>query len=216
MGKIKTKKGFTLIEVLVSITIFMIFITSVSSAYLNIARKQREANSVRMIYSEMRYVFSLIGQEVKEKTIDYACTNGVSCSELNGISKSKYLALVNNEGTKRTVFLVKDSLQDGVKKLYFYKETKENGDKVWNKAGGFENGYVEIELKNIALDNFVFDISPLVDPFDSNNMGCGAIQFQPMVSIYATIHNVNHNISNFKLDLQTAISSRVYDHKTAF
>ncbi|MCD6109909.1 prepilin-type N-terminal cleavage/methylation domain-containing protein [bacterium] len=215
--KIQTKKGFTLIEVLVAITIFMIFMTSISSAYLNIARGQREANAVRVIYSEMRYVFNLIGEEAREKTIDYGCPGEYgSCAKLNNIPKSNYLALISDDGTKRTVFLVEDDIKDGIKKLYYYKEVKQVGTNVWNVADGFKNGYEEIELKNIVLDNFAFEISPLVDPFNPDNIGCGAIQFQPMVSVYTTIRGVNSDVSNFKLDLQTTISSRVYNHQTNF
>jgi len=222
MKKTKTQKGFTLIEVLVAITIFMIFITSVSSAYLDIARSQREANAVRAVYSEMRYVFDLIGSEVRSKTVDYGCPGSIGgqtatsagCLELNGVSKSNYIALVDNQGTERTVFLVEDDLQDEKKKLYYYKEQKDPETFVWNRAEGFEKGYAEIVLKNIEINNFVFEASPLVDPFDPNNIGCGAIQFQPAVSIYTTIRSANEQAGNFELDLQTTISSRVYDHQT--
>jgi prepilin-type N-terminal cleavage/methylation domain-containing protein len=222
MIKIKIQKGFTLIEVLVAITIFMIFITSVSSAYLDIAKSQREANAVRAVYSEMRYIFDLIGSEVRSKTVDYGCPGSVAsqtatsagCVKLNGVSKSNYIALVDNEGTQRTIFLVEDDLQDEKKKLYYYKEQKDLETFVWNRVEGFENGYTEIVLKNIEINNFVFEASPLVDPFDPNNIGCGAIQFQPAVSIYTTIKSANEQAGNFELDLQTTISSRVYNRQT--
>ena len=213
--KSKTKKGFTLIEVLVAITIFMIFITSISSAYLDIAKSQRRANAERAIYSEMRYVFDLIGQEARSKTIDYGCPGpSGGCLKLNGIAHSNYLSLVNGEGTQRTIFLIQDDTQSGNKKLYYYKEEKKVGDPTWNATEGFEKGYVEIELKNIKLNNFIFEISPLVDPFDPKNIGCGAIQFQPAVSMYASISSLNGQAGDFELDLQTTVSSRVYNHQT--
>lgn len=232
--KLKTQKGFTLIEVLIAITIFMIFITSISSAYLDIARSQREANAVRAVYSEMRYIFDLIGQEAKAKTIDYGCpgsfkvktkqdeigfairqtATSAGCIKLNGVQKSNYLALVDGEGTERTIFLIEDNSEVETKKLSYYKEQKEPGTFVWNSVEGFEKGYTEIELKSIAIDNFVFEISPLVDPFDPDNIGCGAIQFQPAVSMYTTISSTNQQTNNFALDLQTTVSSRVYNYQT--
>lgn len=230
----KTQKGFTLIEVLVAIAIFMIFITSISSSYLDIARSQRQANAVRAVYSEMRYIFDLIGDEARSKTIDYGCPGSVGqkvdeseigfakkqqetspgCLALNGVPQTDYLALVNDEGTQRTIFIIEEENGNDSKKLYYYKEEKEADSYVWNKAEGFENGEVEIDLQNIQLDNFVFEISPLVDPFDVDNIGCGAIQFQPAVSMYASISSINDQAGNFTLDLQTSVSSRVYNRQT--
>lgn len=221
--QIKTQKGFTLIEVLIALSIFMIFITSISSAYLNIARSQRQANAVRAVYSEMRYIFDLIGQEARSKTIDYGCPGSIKenttetsagCLELNGVPRTDYLALVNDEGTQRTVFLVKDDIENDMKKLYYYKEEKDANSNVWNRAKGFEKGYSEIELRNIKLNNFAFEISPLVDPFDTGNITCGAVQFQPAVSLYTSISTVNEQAGNFNLDLQTTVSSRVYNRQT--
>lgn len=229
----QTQKGFTLIEVLIAITIFMIFITSISSAYLDIARSQREANVVRAMYSEVRYVFDLIGQEVRSKTIDYGCPvsleiigergDGVfaktpqetssGCIALNSESSEDYLALVNHEGTERTIFLLKDDTQNETKKLFYLREEKEAFERQWTPAPGFE-GFTEIELKSIQLDNFIFEIAPLVDPFDFDNLGCGPVQFQPSVSLYATVSGRGEKANNFSMNLQTTVSSRVYNHQT--
>lgn len=204
--KIKTKKGFTLVEVLVAITLFMIFITSISGAYLDIARSQREANAVREVYSEIRYVFDLIGFEARSKTIDYGYEGGPS---------PNYVALIDGQGRNRTVFSVEEDLQTESKKLYLYRENKEEGSLFFTPAQGFENGgKQEIELKNINIENFIFEVSPLIDPFDPENLYCGAVQFQPAVSLYATIGSSNKIAGNFKLDLQTTISSRVYNYQT--
>lgn len=212
--KTNTKKGFTLVELLVAITMFMIFITSISSAYLDIARSQREANAVRAIYSEIRYIFDLISSEARSKTIDYGCPGDSGCSDLNGLPVSSYLALVDGDGMSRTVFLIEEDFSEEKKKLYYYKEKKDANSLVWNRAEGFEGGYQEIDLKNIKIENFVFEKSPLVDPFDPENIGCGAVQFQPAVSLYTTISSVNEQAKNFKIDLQTTISSRVYNYQT--
>jgi prepilin-type N-terminal cleavage/methylation domain-containing protein len=232
---LRKQKGFTLIEVLIAITIFMIFITSISSAYLDIAKSQREANVVRAMYSEVRYVFDLIGQEARSKTIDYGCPGSLkptkekdsqeigfakipqetsqACNTLKSVSSDNYLALVNNEGTERTIFLLEDDTQNETKKLFYLREEKEAGDRAWIDAPGFD-GFTEINLKSIQLDSFIFEIAPLVDPFDFDNLGCGPVQFQPSVSLYASISGRGEKANNFNMDLQTTISSRVYNHQT--
>ncbi|MBD3157051.1 prepilin-type N-terminal cleavage/methylation domain-containing protein [Candidatus Peregrinibacteria bacterium] len=229
----QTQKGFTLIEVLVAIAIFMIFITSISSAYLDIARSQREANVVRAMYSEVRYIFDLIGQEARAKTIDYGCTGSLDlagdiqgdgfartpqetssgCLALKGVSSENYLALVNHEGTERTIFLLEDDTQDETKKLFYLREEKEAFERGWIAAPGFD-GFTEITLKSIQLDNFMFEIAPLADPFDIDNIGCGPVQFQPSVSLYASVSGRGEQAKNFSMDLQTTVSSRVYNHQT--
>lgn len=221
----KKQKGFTLIEVLVALTIFMIFIVSITRSYLDIAQSQRESNAVREIYSEMRYIYSLISEEARSKTIDYGCpassdTQGDSfvsqssaCSDLMNVERQNYLALISGDGTQRTVFKIEDDLTTGEKAFFI---AKENFTGVtWEPAEGHrQNTFVQLELNYVKINGFEFGIAPLADPFASANVACGPVQFQPSVSIYSSIEGKQRNVSNFKLDLQTTISSRVYNKQT--
>lgn len=221
----KKQKGFTLIEILVAITIFMIFIISITRSYLDIAQSQRESNAVREIYSEMRYIYSLISEEARSKTIDYGCpappdsqadiarSQSSACSDLMRIERRNYLALISGDGTQRTVFKIDDDLLTGEKALYI---AKENFTGVtWEPAEGYrQNTFVELKLNYVKINGFEFRIAPLADPFASENIFCGPVQFQPSVSIYSSIEGKQRNVSDFKLDLQTTISSRVYNKQT--
>lgn len=211
---------------LIAIAIFTVLMITVSNSYINIARAQREANAIRGIYSELRYVFNLIGEEARSKTIDYGCPRHIVlneddflrpidpgatsnvCNDLLIAPEGTYLALINREATQRTIFNIEDDV------LSFYKESKGAEDKAWQTDPGFENGFVEIELKGIDLNAMKFDIAPLADPFDPENIGCGIVQFQPSVTVYANISAENKGISDFTLDLQTSFSSRVYNQQT--
>jgi prepilin-type N-terminal cleavage/methylation domain-containing protein len=203
MFEAKKNKGFTLIEVLIALSIFMIIVTSIAASYLDIARKQREANVIREIYSEIRYVYNLIGEEARSKAIDYGCprkfkelneddilrpidvvSTSQVCSDLVVEPEGSYLALINPSATERTIFRIqKDSENQDAKNLSFYKESKEENANAWIPNPGFD-GFVSIDLKEIKLDAMKFEIAPLGDPFDPENVGCGVVQYQPSVSVY--------------------------------
>lgn len=220
----KKQKGFTLIEVLVALTIFMIFIISITRSYLDIAQSQREANAVREIYSEMRYVYSLIAEETRSKTIDYGCPRSAesrgtvaasnACNQLINTAPENYLALINSAGTERTVFKIEENSETGGKKLFIAKENFTG--KIWEPEEGYGAGneFVEIEFKYIKFNGLQFEVAPLADPFSDEFIACGPVQFQPSVSIYSSVEGRQRNVSDFKLDLQTTISSRVYNKQT--
>jgi prepilin-type N-terminal cleavage/methylation domain-containing protein len=220
----KKQKGFTLIEVLVALTIFMIFIISITRSYLDIAQSQREANAVREIYSEIRYVYSLIAEEARSKTIDYGCPRSPesgaavaasnACTGLINTVPENFLPLINADGTERTVFKAEEDSETGEKTLFMAKETFTG--EAWEPAEGYGagNNYMPIDLKYIRFTGLVFEISPLADPFADANIACGPVQFQPSVSVYSNIEGVQGNVSDFNLDLQTTISSRVYNRQT--
>lgn len=233
MNKFEIKKGFTLIEILIALTIFMIIVTSISASYLDIARKQREANVIREIYSEIRYVYNLIGEEARSKTIDYGCprkfkelneddilrpidvvSTSQVCSDLATAAPESYLALINANATERTIFRITDDEEaEDAKILSFYKELKDEAGTAWIPNPGFD-GFETIDLKGIEIRKMKFEIAPLGDPFDPENVGCGVLQYQPSVSVYTTIASKFETISDFSLDLQTSFSSRVYNTQT--
>lgn len=199
---------------------------TISASYLNVARAQREANAIREMYSQVRYVYSLIGEEARSKTIDYGCPGNpgeVSASESETCNSNKlqlaandsYLALINRDATERTVFLIEDDELGENKILSFKKEVKGTADEVWRPSSGFETGFAEIEMKNLSINSMSFAKAPLDDPFDPDNIGCGTVQFQPSVMVYLSIESESQTVSDFSLDLQTTFSSRVYNQQTS-
>ncbi|MBN1494454.1 type II secretion system protein [Candidatus Peregrinibacteria bacterium] len=225
--KCKKQKGFTLIEVLISLTIFVIFVTSISGSYLYIARSQREANAVKEVYSEIRYITNLLTDEARAKTIDYSCyiaqtfsdepeavTKGVSttCRSLTYAPAGTFLALIDAAGNNRTIFKFLDN------QLLLYKEYYTGA--AWMPyegygAAGAESEYREIELKNVKINGLKFEISPLADPFNTKNIACGPVQFQPSVSFYINVQSSRDDLSRFTLNIQKSITTRLYNVKTS-
>ncbi|MFC1655767.1 PilW family protein [Patescibacteria group bacterium] len=221
----KTQKGFTLIEVLVALSIFVIFVTSMSTTYLHIARSQREANSIRAMYSDLRYVMTILSDEARAKTVDYACYSSnalagsfsTKCNDVRASAGSvDYLALIDRASSNRTIFIVEENNED-VKDLKVFKEHKtfdNNGLETWVANEGYTAGYQPIALDTVKLEGLEFEIAPLADPFDPDNVACGPVQFQPSVTVNAAISGVTPDTDDFRLDIQTSLSSRVYNLKT--
>jgi prepilin-type N-terminal cleavage/methylation domain-containing protein len=232
--KLKKQKGFTLIELLVAIAIFAIFILTLTSSYIDIARKQGAANEIRGIYSEIRYVFNILSEEIKSKTVDYACYKSTTkiigteeeeniqanlrfsnaCNEVKSNPAGTYLALIDSSGNNRTIFrVVEASFYDieDYKILQFYKERFTG--RTWEAEQGFSD-YKDIDLKNVNIKGLNFDIAPLADPFNPDNIACGPVQFQPSVTINTTIEGDPGQTQTFSMDLQTTVSSRIYNRQT--
>lgn len=71
MRRLREQKGFTLIEVLISMAIFVSFMTVLIGSYTGIVRGQRDANDYRLLYSEARTVFDKLTDEVRDSAVYY-------------------------------------------------------------------------------------------------------------------------------------------------
>lgn len=208
MKKIGTKKGFTLIELMISIVIFVIFLGLVSNSYVSIVRAQKNANQVRKIYSEIRTFTDMLAEEVRLGAIDYDCYDsqfksatlcapGVADSMLHG--RSTYLALIRKGGQQKIVFKYK--YEDKDKKIYVAKLKKVSG--AWSE-------YEELVSDNLKVTHLSFAIFPDENPYLRENYNNTSKQFQPKVTVFMTVKNALNPDSQFNFNYQTTISSRVY------
>mgnify|MGYP006419324887 FL=1 len=189
----KDNKGFTLVELLVAMSIFIVFLGVLMSSYTSIIRAQREANDYRVMYSEARHVFETITQELRNGMVDY----GKYC-EL--ISAGTLLVPAQDH-----IFIVnKDSLDH--REISF----DEGNGKI--KYGIYDSGvYEDLNSEAVSVKNLEFHIYPYGDPYNDEYVMIDAVQFQPMVTVLATFERERSSQEPFSLTLQTTISSRIYD-----
>jgi len=192
---LKKTDGFTLVEMLVAIAVFTIFIGVILTTYTGIVRAQREANDFREVYVEARDTFDYIINELRDGMVDYQFYGG----RLHG-SVSE-LSLISKDGLFRTTFRFKNSGDDeGI--LFVKRQRLDGAGNVFGDSGSFD----EFALNpNFRMDEFKFYVSPAVDPYDQLNFSNDLNQFQPKVSIVASFEDFEG------LDLQTSISSRIYN-----
>ncbi len=238
MKKNCIKNGFTLVELLISITIFVMFFGVVSSVYMNIVKSQIRFNEIRRMYSGVRDFMDFLSENLRLYTVDYDCYNqfNLDFSNMNSVvDKLKYNEkFVNggvnfcggsrgfiNDGFTDKLFLIG---RDKRSKMIIYLDKKvdvegydvlvrkfvlENG--VWKEAKGyFEPRYVL--SSNLLVKSLRFAVFPDVNPYSSDVSvySNNATQFQPKVSVFLSVESLNPSVIPFHYDFQTSISSRVY------
>lgn len=215
------REGFTLVELLISIVIFMIFLGIVSQSYISIVRAQRQANEVRKMYSDVRLVMDFIAEEVRLSSIDYDCYagKGSDCEDLLGGSlfagRTDHLVLIRQGGTAKTFIKLDQEGHIVVKKL-----VKREGQFV--EAPGYETSYRPLTSDRIVFEDLTFAIFPDVNPYSNDTLpGSGkpiyadnGTQFQPKVTVLMRVVNDEDVNTPFAFDFQTTISSRVYSRAT--
>lgn len=219
LGKVRARKGFTLVELLISMAIFVSFLGVVTTSYVSIVRAQRDANDVRKMYSELRNVIDVVSDSIRESAVDYGCYNPAEQSGIdlydpnrcleNAVSpivggQTTVLALVKKDGLEKTIFKI-----DGAKLVQKRWQKTSVG---WEAVPGYEE-YVPLNTDLLSLEGVNFRIFPQVNPYsnDPKVFGNSAFQFQPKVGLFLLVKNGVNAKSDFQLRYQTTISTRVYN-----
>jgi prepilin-type N-terminal cleavage/methylation domain-containing protein len=227
----KFRSGFTLIELLVSLVIFVIFLGIVSSSYVNIVRAQRQANETRKMYSEVRSAVELLTEDIRLGSIDYDfyegksdlanenCEEGALSASISG-GRTSILALVNKDGLERSFFCFDPTSET----LWYKKFKRDPSGSTWVPAEGFAgttelgsstqegNGYRALNSEYVKIHSMSFAIFPDRNPYSDNPDVYlkNGTQFQPKVSIFMSAVNGTRAGTDFTMDFQTTVSSRVY------
>ena len=199
MFKIKKQKGFTLIEMLISMAIFMTFTGILISSYTGIIRAQRDANSYRDMYVQARQVMETLVQELRDGMVDYGNIN---------LEGNQVLRLVSRDSTTKTYVSYKDNTVS-LKKRYLTDGRAPCA--IDNNCYGPEKDAVNLnDVSNVKVSKFRVYFSPKIDPYDPKKVDYDTSQFQPRVTIYAEFTKARGNEKFYTMDLQTTVSSRVY------
>ena len=203
----RNRKGFTLIEMLVAMTIFMAFVGVLISSYTSIVSAQREANEYRIMYSEARQVFETITQELRDGMVDYGNYQG-NLIDHDGI------ILVSKDATRKTEIIYYDD--GGVGDNAGFVKVKRgvllpNRNPCEVGAYGFDEP-IALNSADVKVSNFKIYATPSIDPYDLANIDQAGSQFHPMVTVYAQFKRTFSSTKEpFVMDLQTTISSRIYN-----
>lgn len=211
--KFSRKNGFTLIELIVSLTIFTVFIGILGNSYVFISRAERDALETRKVYAEARSLMDQMVEEARLMAIDYDCysadytyDDGSFLSECDSLSlnenQTSILALVSSEGTKRALFRFDEENQT----IEFLK--LEGEDRNWTLSEGFEGGFQSLKSENVEITDLDFLINPLSDPRE--NLSNSNFQYQPKATILLTVSGESRAREKIEFRLQTTVSSRVY------
>lgn len=225
--KQKIQSGFTLVELLVSIAVFVIFLGVVSNSYVTIVRGQREANVVRRLYAETRSALNIMEEELRLSSIDYNCygqgvddeeensanvfdVDSLQCppqaSIINGFTDT--LALINRARGEKTFLLY-----DATAQILLMQKFQRN-DAGWIPFPGYEEPR-PILGTDVAVKKLAFNLFPGVNPYsdDDDIYLNNTVQFQPQVRVFVELESRQEdlNVRIPGLNFQTTYSSRIYE-----
>lgn len=203
------KRGFTLVELIIAMLVFTIFMGAVSTVYISVTRSLRHASEVRKVYAEARYLMDRITQDVRLYTIDYECLNGdagyetITYSECSSAYAGRFLPLISADGTHRVIYKFEEVNENWEFSMLELDFDNANG---WVAADGYYGSFQEFTSDAVSLDDIHFDIYPRQNPYTSGNP-----PYQPSVHVVVGATSRSAFLPDqLTIILQSTISSRVY------
>lgn len=199
LKKLKRQKGFTLVEMLISMAIFTMFVGIIIGSYTSIVTGQRDANEYRIMYVEARTIFETLVFELRNGMVDYK-------NQQNTVGPLEEIVLVSKDAKMRTKFVFEEGAEAtggsiSMQKIVF--------DSTVLPVSRFDN---LVKLNNeVRVKAFKFYVSPAIDPYDPEYVAYDQNQFQPKVTIYAKFEKLFGNGKTYEMTLQTTVSSRIYN-----
>ncbi len=225
MKNLGKNPAFTLLEMIIAITVFTIFIGFSISTYLSFHRADQEALEQRSLMLEIQGTMDQISEAVRSNKIDYSGAyseeeTGSGRDILGSLSDSlsvslfgashvlneKVLSLVSPDGATKYVYTWDDDEEVQTLSLQVF----DLDEGAWVAADGYTEGPVLLHGENTKVTYANFRIFPDVDPYDSDNASDDDVQYQPTVQINLTFSVPGRVRPTVDLELQTSITSRFY------
>ncbi|MBI2050600.1 MAG: prepilin-type N-terminal cleavage/methylation domain-containing protein [Parcubacteria group bacterium] len=180
------QSGFTLVELLIAIAIFVTALTAASAIFTYANKSQRVTKAVTDAQSDARFSLEVMAQQIRRGSIDYAS------SEYGGtIAANPQDVLVLRTNTGSSVWFRRSaSAGRGIV------EMSEDGV-VW----------AELTPPSVSVDILKFYLSPATDPF----VASPAANEQPRVTITMVTSSTGAGVATLlPTYIQTTVASRQY------
>lgn len=218
----KKNPAFTLVELIIAITVFSIFIAFGMTSFSVFHRVQQDSATSRDVMFQIDDAMNIITEAVKENKIDYGyydCAdssistitlspaefaNSLTTSVVRAAScktdtiEPNTLVLISHDGNNRIVFKYSDE------SLTMQEFEKDSSDE-WNET----SDALELHSDSVKVTSVDFRIFPNVDPYDSANNDV-ELFYQPNVKVKMTFETPGQARETISLDFETTITSRVY------
>ena len=212
---VKNNQGFTLIEILISLSIFSLLVFAISVIYVAFNNSQMRTTTSQQLLNDSQYAFELMAREIRTSSIvnyspDPAWCNSVLRTVTTNIwdfEKCIILEKANGQIFALTSFQYNTS--DSSSELRYITLSNCDEDYICDNWQSNSRTYTRLlapNLNNISLDGLDFYITPSSDPFIE-----GGDNQQPKVTInMLTSYDDPNKVKNVKHTFQTTVSSRVY------
>jgi len=98
--KTESKKGFTLIESVVSIAVFAVALTSIIGSFLAVLRINAKSKAIRVVEQNARFVSEFLVREIRNGSLLYSAYLNETIPD-----KTQTLHLIGSEGVAESIFL---------------------------------------------------------------------------------------------------------------
>lgn len=218
-----SSSGFTLMEVVVSVTIFAGVITLMLSMFNYTLRIYRRVEAQRQVAQSVRTTMEFLTKEIRNGTVDYSVDDGAtvlqpiapcmgpgpSVSPAQGslgassysVSNTAQLGLVNLDGERECIYWLHDT--DPTKQ-----EDAANNNLMIKKEGATA---AQINPPGVKFKDIRFYVHPLRDPY---TLTPNLVEMQPVVTIVAIV-SVRLPTGEIRVvPYQTSVSTYAYDIPT--
>lgn len=178
------KKGMTLLEMIVAISIFLVVAIVSSNIFFSILNGQRNSIAQQNTQENMRYVFEVIGKEIRQaQRSDDTCFSSGDNRVYNTNAGKNILYFRNKAGDCVSYALVDDFL------------VVRRGTRVASTTPSF-----------LKISGLFFEITD-----NKISYITGTKRVQPKVTLKMKAEMNSPIFNNISLDMQTTISSRYYE-----
>lgn len=183
------QKAFTLIELIVAITIFTIFVGIAFGTFLTFYKAQQDAAASRKLIFEADNIVKILTEFTKEEKIESSDTQQITY--LNGDKKTSFVWDSDAEIFTIQKFEFNELTQDFV------------------EADGYDEA-MKLHTDEIFIEEINFRVFPAKDPYDPANANDDTVQYQPNLKIDMLLRTKSRSGIEKRLHIITTITSRVY------
>ncbi len=190
------QSGFTLVEILVATSIFVVVVSAMLSLFNYTLQINRRVQSLREIVQGTRAFTETVAREIRNGKIDYNSPLSPCNAENYNSDNNQSLGLITLEGDKVC--------------FYFGKGDNFVFDKQTSTETSNNNLLFDSQKFRINQKTFRFAVNPRVDPNPSNGKFYPGVQ--PFVTIVAQFELLDSQGQvTTTIDYQTTISTDSYD-----
>lgn len=178
----RSEAGFTLAEMIVAVSIFVITVAAIITAFMSVVRAQNRAEALRVVGEDARYSMEQIARGLRLAKVDYAALRGLPAPfyrDMNGIPEIYYLDENENQ---HHIYVRNDA------KLMIDDQA--------------------ITPNDIQITDLRFYISPNQSPYAG---GSENSQSRVTIVLSSQLLKKEQPVEGSDITLQTTVSSRVYD-----
>lgn len=194
---LKQRPGFTLMEMLVSVTIFSLAMTAIAAIFVVSTQAQKRAGSLEKIDQQVKYLLEFFVNSVKQAEIDYSVLNNNPVI-LSANQYFNFLTTTYQYTSWRTIEVGTTHVLQQCKRMDRYCLTND-------PAGDWS----DLHSRDLDLPVVTLIVNPLLSPWQTNpDTGGYLSDQQPLITLVLSAKTVK--AGSAPMTWQTTIASRLY------